>query len=215
MITAGKQNLANPRPPRRWSPEHLRVLACMVVLAGCNTFPQVPITTPKPLEVNLNMRLDIYQYRADEPTDKEATKGITEATLRMRNRMAEIQGLKNSQLVGEDHRGMLIIREVPAGDWGPQMKKAVTAENEDRMLIMRQKAKDTNRALHEIEAEQWRLRTQQANTGEWIEVPGSSPGSFEWKRAGTAEATPPPVTPATTTTPPPPPTTTPPSKPAP
>lgn len=223
MTTAGKQNPANPRPPKRWNPEPLWLLACLAAaLAGCNTFPQVPITTPKPLEVNLNMRLDIYQYRSDEPTDKEATKNVSEATLRMRNRMAEIQGLKNSQLVGEDHRGMLIVREVPAGDWGPQMKKAVTAENDDRMLLMRQKAKESNRPLHEIEAEQWRLRTQQANTGEWIEVPGSSPGSFEWKRAGTAEAPPTPVIPATTTPPTTPaaapvpvPTTTPPPKPAP
>lgn len=159
-------------------------LGMLVLLCACKTLPEVPITTPKPLEVNLNMRLDIYQYRGDEPLDKEAAKSAGEATQRMRNRMEEIQTLKNNQLVGEDHRGLLIIREVPAGDWGPQMKKAVAAENEDRMLLMRQKAKESNRPLHEIEAEQWRLRTQQAATGEWIEVPGTAPGSFQWKRAG-------------------------------
>jgi hypothetical protein len=165
-------------------------LGLLVLLCACKTLPEMPITTPKPLEVNLNMRLDIYQYRGDEPLDKEAAKSASEATTRMRNRMEEIQTLKNNQLVGEDHRGLLIIREVPAGDWGPQMKKAVAAENEDRMLLMRQKAKESNRPLHEIEAEQWRLRTQQAATGEWIEVPGTAPGSFQWKRAG-AETKPP------------------------
>lgn len=179
--------------------------ACLaLLLAGCKTLPQVPITTPEPLEVNLNMRLDVYQYRGDEPLDKEATKNASEATHRMRNRMAEVQALKNNQLVGEDHRGLLQVREVPAGEWGPQMKKTVAAENEDRTLLMRQKAKESNRALHEVEAEQWKLRTQQANTGEWIEVPGASPGSFEWKRAGAAAPAPaapanppPPATPAT------------------
>lgn len=165
-------------------------------LTGCKTLPQVPITTPQPLEVNLNMRLDIYQYRGDEPQDKEAAKNASEATQRMRNRMAEVQALKNNQLVGEDHRGLLQVREVPAGDWGPQMKKTVAAENEDRTLLMRQKAKESNRALHEVEAEQWKLRAQQANTGEWIEAPGTSPGSFEWKRAGSAAAAVPPLTPA-------------------
>jgi len=159
----------------------LGVLSCF---SACKTLPEVPLTTPKPLEVNLNMRLDIYQYRGDEPLDKEAAKSAGEATRRMRNRMEEIQTLKNNQLVGEDHRGQLVIREVPAGDWGPQMKKAVAAENEDRMLLMRQKAKESNRPLHEIESEQWRLRTQQAGTGEWVEVPGATPGSFQWKRAG-------------------------------
>lgn len=156
----------------------------LLCLSACKTLPEVPLTTPKPLEVNLNMRLDIYQYRGDEPLDKEAAKSAGEATQRMRNRMEEIQTLKNNQLVGEDHRGMLVVREVPAGDWGPQMKKAVAAENEDRMLLMRRKAKESNRPLHEVESEQWRLRTQQAGSGEWIEVPGATPGSFQWKRAG-------------------------------
>lgn len=179
------------------------MVACLAaaLLAGCRTFPAVPITTPEPLEVNLNMRLDIYQYRGDEPRDNEATKNASEATQRMRNRMAEIQSLKNNQLVGEDHRGLLQIREVPAGEWGPQMKKTVAAENEDRTLLMRQKAKESDRALHEVEAEQWRLRTQQANTGEWIEAPGASPGSFQWKRVGTADAAPPATPPVPTTEP--------------
>ncbi len=180
--------------------DSLLFTACALAVTACKQLPAIPLTTPKPLEVNLNMRLDIYQYRGDEPLDKEATKSAGEATQRLRNRMEEIQTLKNNQLVGEDHRGLLIIREVPAGDWGPQMKKAVTAENEDRMLLMRQKAKESNRPLHEIEAEQWRLRTQQANTGEWIEVPGAAPGSFQWKRAG-AETTPPATPPATPTKP--------------
>ena len=203
MTIVGKRNPANLPPPGRRSPDHLRwlLLGICASTIACKTLPQVPITTPEPLEVNLNMRLDIYQYRGDEPLDREATKNASEATTRMRNRMAEVQALKNNQLVGEDHRGLLQIREVPAGEWGPQMKKTVAAENEDRTLLMRQKAKDSNRALHEVEADQWRLRTQQANTGEWIEVPGSSPGSFQWKRAGSADATPPAPAPAATTPP--------------
>ncbi|MEZ5384881.1 MAG: DUF1318 domain-containing protein [Prosthecobacter sp.] len=160
------------------------VVCAGIFLSACKQLPEVPITTPEPLEVNLNMRLDIYQYRGDEPVDKEAAKGVAEATQRMRNRMAEIQTYKNNGLVGEDHRGLLQIREVPAGDWGVQMKKDVAVENEDRMLLMRNKARESNRPLHELEAEQWRLRVQQANRGEWIEVPGESAGSFKWKRAG-------------------------------
>ena len=162
--------------------ERLLLCAATAALAACKTLPQVPITTPKPLEVNLNMRLDVYQYRGDEPQDKEALKNVSEATERMRNRMAEIETLRNNQLVSEDHRGLLQIREVPSGDWGVQVKKAVAAENEDRMLLMRQKAKEGNRPLHEIEDEQWHLRSEQADPGDWIEVPGPTPGSFKWKR---------------------------------
>ncbi|MHB1082394.1 MAG: DUF1318 domain-containing protein [Prosthecobacter sp.] len=182
-----------------WHTERLILCSATLTLAACK-LPEVPITTPKPLEVNLNMRLDVYQYRGDEPQDKEALKNASEATERMRNRMQEIQTLKNNQLVSEDHRGLLQIREVPAGDWGAQVKKAVAAENEDRMLLMRQKAKESNRPLYEIEGEQWRLRSEQAETGEWIEIPGTTPGSFELKRVN-ASTTPPASQPTTTTSP--------------
>jgi len=165
------------------------LLACGL-LAACKQMPEVPITTPKPLEVNLNMRLDVYQYRGDEPADKEAGKALDEANTRMRNRMAEIFNFKANELVGENHRGLLEIRQVPAGKWGEDVKKQVSAENEDRMLLMRQKAKDSGRALQEVQDEQWKIRTRQANAKEWIEVPGKNPGTFQWIRAGetTAEA---------------------------
>lgn len=180
-----------------WHAERLFLCSAALALAACK-LPEVPITTPKPLEVNLNMRLDVYQYRGDEPQDKEALKNASEATDRMRNRMQEIQTLKNNQLVSEDHRGLLQIREVPSGNWGAEVKKAVAAENEDRMLLMRKKAKESNRPLFEIEEEQWRLRSEQADTGEWIEVPGTTPGSFELKRVE-AKTTPPASQPTTTT----------------
>lgn len=165
-------------------------------LAACRTMPEVPITTPKPLEVNLNMRLDVYQYRGDEPADKEASKAMDEANTRMRNRMAEIFSFKANELVGENHRGLLEIRQVPAGKWGVDMKKQVSAENEDRMLVMRRKAADTNRTLQEVQDEQWKLQVRQANAKDWIEVAGKSPGTFQWARAGETGATEPASKPA-------------------
>lgn len=197
MITVGEKSLASPMSSAlkvendsTAMPSNARTAAgcvlLVLVIASCRTLPQVPITTPKPLEVNLNMRLDIYQYRGDEPQDKDAARYASEASTRMRNRMAEIQTLKNNQLVGEGHRGLLEIREVPSGEWGKQVKKTVAMENEDRMLLMRQKAKESGRTLQEVESEQWRLRTQQANSGEWVEVPAATPGSFQWKRVGSS-----------------------------
>jgi hypothetical protein len=175
------------RPGR--TPNVTLLLACGL-LAACKQMPEVPITTPKPLEVNLNMRLDVYQYRGDEPADKEAGKALDEANTRMRNRMAEIFNFKANELVGENHRGLLDIRQVPAGKWGEDVKKQVSAENEDRMLLMRQKAKDSGRALQEVQDEQWKIRTRQANAKEWIEVPGKNPGTFQWIRAGETTAEP-------------------------
>ena len=165
------------------------LLACGL-LAACKQMPEVPITTPKPLEVNLNMRLDVYQYRGDEPADKESGRALDEANTRMRNRMAEIFNFKSNELVGENHRGLLEIRQVPAGKWGDDVKRQVSAENEDRLLFMRQKAKDSGRTLQEVQDEQWKIRTRQANDREWIEVPGKNSGTFQWIRAGEITAEP-------------------------
>jgi hypothetical protein len=172
------------------------IIACLIALPGCRTMPEVPITTPKPLEVNLNMRLDVYQYRGDEPADKEAGKALAEANTRMRNRMAEIINYKGNELVGENHRGLLEIRQVPAGKWGEDMKKQVAAENEDRMLVMVHKARESKRTVQEVQEEQWKLQINQANPKEWIEIPGKTPGTFQWARAGDQPAAATPESPA-------------------
>jgi Protein of unknown function (DUF1318) len=159
-------------------------LLISLFLTACHTLPEVPLTTPKPLEVNLNMRLDVYQHRGDEPTDQEASKALEEANTRQRNRMAEILNYKGNDLVGEDHRGQLFLREVPAGKWGEEVKRKVAEDNEDRMLLMRQRAKESKRTLQEVQDEQWKVHIRQANDKEWIEVPGKVPGTFQWQRAG-------------------------------
>jgi hypothetical protein len=168
-----------------------------LTLTGCKQFPAIPLTTPAPLEVNLNMRLDIYQYRGDEPGDKEAAKNASEATTRQRNRMEEIQTLKNNRFIGEDHRGLLAMREVPAGDWGDYVKRTVDNENEDRNLLMRKLAKEQNKALNEIQTIQWKLRIDKAFKGEWIEIAGEKEGTYKWVQAEGPKAKTPAANPAT------------------
>ena len=163
-----------------------RLTFCMllgaVLLTSCK-LPDVNLSTPKPLEVNLNMRLDVYQYTGDKPKDTEQAKTLAEAVDRQRNRLQEMQTIKNNRFVGEDHRGLLQLRDVPSGEWGDYVKRSVEAENEDRTLMMRNEAATTNRALHEVQAEQWKLRIDKAFKGEYIEVPGDKDGTFKWIQA--------------------------------
>jgi hypothetical protein len=163
----------------------LLVLVSLVLLSCLSSckLPDVNLATPKPIEVNLNMRLDVYQFTGDEPTDKEKAKTIAEATERIRNRLDEVQTMKNNRLVGEDHRGLLYLREVPGGKWGERAKAAVQEENDDRLLLMRQEAEKKNRTLNEIQQEQWKLRSSKAYKGEWIEIAGEKEGTFQWIQA--------------------------------
>jgi hypothetical protein len=158
------------------------LLLLTILLSACK-LPDVNLATPKPLEVNLNMRLDVYQYSNEKAQSPEQAKSLAEATERMRNRVEEIQTLKNNRLVGEDHRGLLQVREVPGGTWGEYVKRTVDAENEDRTLLVRSNAAKGNRELHVVQTEEWHLRTEKAYKGEWIEVPGEKEGTFKWTQA--------------------------------
>lgn len=183
MTTVGKETwwTKMTTDERRFTTSTL-LLSSAFFASACKQLPEIPITTPEPLQVNLNMRLDVYQYRGDEPDDKEASKALSEANTRMRNRMADIFRYKEPGDVGENHRGLLDIRQVPAKE-GEEMKKAVEAENADRMLVMRRKAMESNRSLQEVQDEQWKLQIRQASDIHWIEVPGTNPGTFKWMRA--------------------------------
>lgn len=158
------------------------IVLTAAALSGCK-LPDVNIATPKPIEVNLNMRLDVYQFSGDAPKDSEKAKTVAEANERMRNRQSEVQEMKNNRLVGEDHRGLLHLREVPGGKWGDRVKQAVQEENDDRTLLMRNEAEKSNRTLIEVQTEQWKLRTDKAFKGEYIEIAGDKPGTFTWIQA--------------------------------
>lgn len=151
--------------------------------AGCK-LPTLNVATPEPIKVDMDMRVNIYQYRGEEGSKPdEAQVSYEEAVVRQRNRMAQVQTLKDNRFVGENHRGLLHLRGKPAGEWGRHVEETVSQENEDRGLLMRHQAKESNRALHEVEAEQWKLRIEKAFKGEWIEVPGDKPGTFQWIQA--------------------------------
>ena len=158
-------------------------IACGLLVSSCK-IPTINVGTPDPIKVDVNMRLNIYQYRGDEnakPGEEQVS--YEEAVVRQRNRMADVQTLKNNRLVGEDHRGLLHLREKPAGDWGKHAEETVNKENEDRMTMMRHEAKEADKQIHEIEAARWKANIEKAFKGEWIEVPGDKPDTFKWTQA--------------------------------
>ncbi|CAN5835048.1 hypothetical protein BH11VER1_BH11VER1_05070 [soil metagenome] len=190
MTTAGKpMSLPLPNNKCRLSPASRLALvsatltACLFFVSACKSF-KVNLSSPDPIKVDVNMRLDVYQYKGDEPGKADAAQiSYEEAVARQRNRMAEVQKLKDNRLVGEDHRGLLHLREKPGGEWGTYVERTVSTENEDRTLLMRHAAQEGNRALHEVQDEQWKLRTDKAFKGEWIEVPDEKDKSYKWIQA--------------------------------
>ena len=162
-----------------------------LVVVGCANGPTINLDTKKPLKVDpvkvdLNMRVDVYQH-----PDANAQKRVTavqattteDAQTRLRNRMGEVQVLKNNRIVGESRQGLLEIRNKPPGEFGEYVQRLVEAENKDRVAMMQDIAQKKNLASEEVQRQQAELARNKAFSGEWIEVPQSD-GTFVWKQKG-------------------------------
>lgn len=149
--------------------------------AGC-TGVGVNLATKQPLSVDINMKLDVYQH-GDAAVQKKIAAASTDlpadAELRHKNRMGEVQLLKSSLAVGENHLGLLELREVPPGEFGDYVKKTVDEENKDRMTMMQDIAKKANLTLADVQKQQADLAFKRAFNGEWVETPQPD-GTPKW-----------------------------------
>ncbi len=164
----------------------LTALSLSMLLAGCSA-PTVNLATSEPIVVDINMRLDVYQYaptNSQKPTTT-ATTGTTAgnntaATDAQRgNREADIQKFKNERLIGENRDGLITIRTRPEGDYGNYIAKTVEQENADRMALMKGIATQQKTTLPEVQKRQGELWRNRSFKNEWIEEPQAD-GSWKW-----------------------------------
>jgi hypothetical protein len=155
--------------------QRVAVVACLLaLLVGCIGVP-VNVETPKPLEVDVTLRVDIYKHEAEAASEARAAAptaeaGTSDEESRRRARMAQIQSMKNSRLIGENHTGRLSILRLPAGAYGREVEQTVAAENADRTTLMRTEATQRQVPLATVEREQAAAWRDHAFPGEWIEV---------------------------------------------
>ncbi|CAN5271321.1 hypothetical protein BH23VER1_BH23VER1_10780 [soil metagenome] len=149
-------------------------------LAGCK-LPTLNVGTSDPIDVDIKMRVDIYQHSGEAPPDPTQEREYAAVVESQRDRMEEIQNLKNSRWVGENHLGLLEIRQMPAGEDGAYVKETVAAENKDRTYLMRAEAKRRESLLTEIQDELWKQRVKNAFQGEWVQIRDrDDPSGFRW-----------------------------------
>ncbi|MEX2579408.1 MAG: DUF1318 domain-containing protein [Verrucomicrobiales bacterium] len=165
----------------------LLALAAGMGLSSCGRPFDVNVATPEPLKVDVDMDVHVYQHGlADEKAaDEQATYRSTMES--RRNRMAEIQELKNNRIVGENHQGKLSIINKPAGDYGEYVEDTVEAENRDREFLMQYEAEQKNTTVESIRREQWRHWRRKSFPGEWIEVQNDDGSGYRWEQKEAAE----------------------------
>jgi len=152
-----------------------------LALAGCHSIP-IDVGTKEPVKVDITMKVDVYQHADPNGPKKTAPQPVTtDVAKSRRNRMGEIQVLKNSRLVGENHAGALEIRTLPPGEYGDYVKTTVDAENSDRGRLIEKLAKEKNIPVSLAERQQAELFQKDAFAGEWTEVADGT-GKFAWKQ---------------------------------
>jgi uncharacterized protein YdbL (DUF1318 family) len=161
----------------------LCISAALCFVAGC-AGPSVNLSTNEPIKVDINMKLDVYQHGEKTPKVSASTKAASdELPMRRRNRMGELQLLKDSRLIGENHLGLLTVRNEPPGEYGNYVQRTVEAENRDRETEMQRIAKERNISIEDLRRETAKLTCANAFNGEWIEVPQTD-GSYAWIKKG-------------------------------
>jgi uncharacterized protein YdbL (DUF1318 family) len=155
-------------------------LLLAALLTGCKA-PTVNLSTPEPIVVDINMRVDIYERGGGSapPKPPAPAADLPGVDARRRARMGDVQNFKNSRLVGENREGLLVVRSKPEGSYGRYVEKTVAEENADRMVVMRQLAAERNMSLADIQAQQGELWRNRSFSGEWIET-ASPDGSWAW-----------------------------------
>ena len=92
----------------------------------------------------------------------------TEAAERIKDRLAQVDALKESGDVGEDARGFLVMRE----DLGPRQQSIVDAENADRLVIYKKVAGRTGQTVAEVGEQRAIQIFARARAGVWLQKPG-------------------------------------------
>lgn len=161
---------------------HAILVAAALWTAGCQG-PTVSLSTPEPIVVDINMRVDIYD-RGGASSGPAAAKpkpsgDVPAADARRRARMGDIQTFKNSRLVGENRQGLLVLREQPGGSYGQYVSEIVGEENADRLVLMRQLASERTMSLEDVQKQQGELWRNRSFSGEWIEVPQDN-NTWRW-----------------------------------
>jgi len=165
------------------------ILLAAGALSGCSA-PTVNLATNEPIKVDINMRLDVYQYNASgtatpKPGVRIAPDDSPES--RSRNREADIQVFKKNQLVGENRHGLVSTRpaineEKP--EYREYIRSTVESENAERMNVMKTQAEAQKISLPDIQSKQAELWRNRAFQGEWIEIPDAEGRTGTWQQKG-------------------------------
>ncbi|MEI8349657.1 MAG: DUF1318 domain-containing protein [Candidatus Omnitrophota bacterium] len=174
-----------------------------IVMIGC---AKVNLQTAKPLQVDINMRVDVYQHVAKDVESiqdqiygtakekqmnailfieavyaQESSSGLSSAIERRRVRKDTITEYFKKEYIGENKNADLEIvsKNMPA-DEQSKVQEALRAENQDRDTIYQATATKNGVGIQEVRKMFFDDDYKRAPGGSWFEV--YSGNSYSWQK---------------------------------
>ena len=161
----------------------LWALAVPLLSFGCKVVVAPTINIPAATQTAAAIERSATGEAPEPQGNKLGSTVLEQAVIARRMRTAEIQGLKNSRLVGENHKGYLAVIELPPGQYGQYVQRLVDAENADRRTIYVDQAAQLNIPVEQIEVSSAKVIYDRSFRGEWIEQ--SENGKWVWRQKTT------------------------------
>lgn len=179
----------------------MKVLVVLLVLMlGC---ARVKLETSKPIKVDINLRVDVYQHVvkdvdtiADEIYGSQGKKmnaifsleevyaadfseEATQAISRRKERLDKIDEYFSKGYIGEERNALLVIRDQTVAS---QIESTINEENKDRQLIYKATAEKNQAEASEVAKVFFNKDYERAQSGWWFEVFDSERGRYLWQR---------------------------------
>lgn len=173
---------------------------CALTACGC---AKVNIATSKPLKVDINMRVDVYQHVAKDVESiedqiygsskkqinaisfiesvyaQEGSPELNSAIQARRARAATIEDLFRKGYIGENKDAYVELRakDGPAG-----IQTVVSEENKDRSVIYAATAQKNGADILSVQKAFFDDHYKRASAGSWFQVFDETKGAYEWKQ---------------------------------
>ncbi|MCF7871144.1 MAG: YdbL family protein [Candidatus Omnitrophica bacterium] len=175
----------------------LGVILVMVVFAGC---AKLSVETEKPIKVDINMRLDVYQHVVKEADSIEsriygnnqpemnsiftigavyAADNREDAIRRRKQRAAEIENYFDQGYIGENRRGYLSLLK---NNLPSQVEEVVAEENKDRKIIYKNTAEKNDAKFSAVEKIFFKDHYNRAPSGWYFEIYDQNEGKYIWQK---------------------------------
>jgi uncharacterized protein YdbL (DUF1318 family) len=175
----------------------LGVVLIMVIFLGC---AKLSVETKKPIQVDINMRLDVYQHVVQEADSIEsqiygnsqpeinsiftigavyAADNQEDAIRRRKERAAKIENYFDQGYIGENRKGYLSLLK---NDLPSQVEEIVAKENKDRKIIYENTAEKNNAKLSAVEKIFFKDHYNRASSGWYFEVYDQNKEKYIWQK---------------------------------